>query len=88
MEQLAQRFIEHYYPALERNGVTREKKDLKAILCNVSEVFAKGGVPRLKRAIVRNYQRHLDDEIGEREAQDFILSVKELLAELTLTEGA
>jgi hypothetical protein len=62
LELLAQRFIDHYYPALDRHGKTRQKQNLKDILWNMTDVFHEGGVPRLKRAIVRNYKRHLEEE--------------------------
>jgi hypothetical protein len=87
LESLSQHFIDHYYPAMERHGKVRDKKDRRDILSNIADVFDKGGVPRLMKAITRNYTRHLGEELGGREAQDFILSVKELLAELALTEG-
>lgn len=88
IERLTSRFVDHYYPTMLKHQVTRPKREMKNLILAMSQVYNNDGVEGLKRAIIKNYKRHLGEEIGEREAQDFILLVKEILAELTLTEDA
>jgi hypothetical protein len=86
VQQLATRFIDHYYPTMLKYDVTRPKRELKVIRNNFLAIIAHDGIEGIKRAIHKNYRKHLGDEVGIREAEAFILSVKDLLAELTLTE--
>lgn len=88
VEQLTQKFVDHYYPTMIKHGVMRPRRELRTLTTTMHTSIVNNGVMSTMRAITRNYQKHLGEEIGEREAQDFILSVKELLAEITLTEGS
>ena len=88
LETLTHKFVGHYYPAMRKYHVDRPNREFKNLLLAISQAYNNGGVEALKKAIIKNYKRHLGEDIGEREAQDFILSVKDLMAELALTEDA